>query len=896
MRISALYGVSHAYYGNNKVVPLAKKQVAPVCDLSFKRPQNVPILLSFGARTDKNVAQVASIAPEYQGILNSIYKKGGLGNVAGEAAVAFSDEGKLDVRTFVPYYSGENDTGGVRVMVAEPSVREEIAKGAKLEDLGERVGFKSVNPEYQLKENETFIIQQRLNKSAPLNKQIAEIEPTSLKGAVKTINEDMTSQTSSPYHIFKVKGTEVGQKGNPPVYIVHTPEIAKFGAAYNSEGAYCGKLHTDALYTRFTRATADAIPKMNTEEFKNYNPGNYWLHDRQAFPFMMEVDELSSRGNEYWRGIRTHATYHNLGPDYQGHYCSPIDFMQIVGSENDLNELKKNPADYKFVQKMAQKMTKERNNGSGKFSPEEILTKEELNRLNQIFKPIFGDFLDENGQYNMCEIPIAGVKHNPYNTTAGTVSKHYAREMKNPNTKEVSLGITRDLASIPTTDIVNGSSAVSLGLDKVGKIGCGTGFDMKGFTPFDSTVVQNKDAFFNLKQSNKEWFINSLSSVLAKPENEAKEILFSQNDIRNGASVLGNISPYKEGDMLFISWGRSDSQKGFPTTIEGFLQYLKDESVPQEQKLHTKFVIGADPWKISEEARAKGIMESTEPDWLMIKDRMKQIQELDDGIYKDNICYLNGRFSNRTVACADFTNITSRFEPCGITPLESFAGGTPVISNNTGGSPNFINALAVDSKEVTNQNGFLTHHAFLSNPETLGLDKNLTGAALDKERVRILGSENAECIKKAADLYTNDKEGYKRMMMNAKNAEIEWHNNAKYNNGMSALDCYRKNVWGLTSANKEAEGFERSCDALENLKGSVSKNSTFNPKTLAKTLGIAAAIAGIGTIAFVIGRKILKNKKSKLTNPTINKTAINPSNSTIKKMNMENFQKQLTKA
>lgn len=893
MRISALYGQSHAYYGNSKVTPIAKKRVETTYDTNLLRPQNFSTVLSFGMRTDKNVAQIASIAPEYQGILNSVYKKGGLGNVAGEAAVAFADEGKLDVRTFVPYYSGENDKGGVRVLSADTSARSEIANGAKLNDLGDKVKFKTVVPDYKLKENETFIIQQKINPSAPLNKQIAEIEPTSLKGFVKTINEDITTETVSPYHVFKVKGTGVDVKGKPPVYLVHTPEIAKFGAAYNSEGAYCGKLHTDALYTRFTRATADAIPKMNTEEFAHYNPGNFWLHDRQAFPFMMEVDELSSQGDNYWRGIRTHATYHNLGPDYQGHYSSPIDFMQIAGSSKDLEELKKNPADYKFVKKMAQKMTRERNNGSGKFTPEEILSKEEFERLNQIFKPIFGNFLDENGQYNMCEIPIAGAKLNPYNASVGTVSKHYAHEMKNPNTREVSLGITKDLASIPTIDVVNGSSAVSLGLDKTGKIGCGTGLDMKGFTPFSPDVVQDKEAFFNLKQSNKEWFINTLSSTLAKSEDEAKEILFSQNDLKNGASILGNISPYKDGDMLFISWGRADSQKGFPTTIEGFLQYLKDDSVPKEQKLHTKFVIGADPWKISDEARESGILESTEPDWLMIKDKMKTISELDDGAYKDNICYLNGRFSNRIVACADYTNITSRFEPCGITPLESFAGGTPVISNNTGGSPNFIDALAIDTKEVTTQNGFLTRHAFLSNPETLGVDKNLTGSALDKERIRILGQENAECIKKATTLFTEDKEGYKQMMMNAKNAQIEWHDNLKYNNGMSALECYRNTVWGLTSANKEIEGFERNCGALENLKGNITKNTSIN----SKTLGIAALAVAAGVAIVAFGHKFLKNRKLKSPQTPINPTNIpQKDTSMMSKTNMENFKKQLANA
>ena len=174
MRINALYGLNHAYYENSRPMPISRNKITSVIDINSLRPQNFSAALSFGAGTSKNVAQVASIAPEYQGILNGIYKKGGLGNVAGEAAVAFADEGGLDIRTFVPYYSADNETGGVRLMVADSATREEISKGATLEKLQGKVEFKTVSPDYQLNKNgnESFILQQKINKLQKLSRQI----------------------------------------------------------------------------------------------------------------------------------------------------------------------------------------------------------------------------------------------------------------------------------------------------------------------------------------------------------------------------------------------------------------------------------------------------------------------------------------------------------------------------------------------------------------------------------------------------------------------------------------------------------------------------------------------------------------------------------------------------
>ena len=812
-------------------------------DVNNYRSNNYSRALVFCGNSTKNMSQVASIAPEYQGVLNELYKLGGLGNVAGEAAVAFQDKGDMDFRTFVPYYCPDNYNGGLKVKTPLVEGGEQvfwqepkIIQGKQILDSNnnpvfEKVKayeFKAVPADYVLKEGEDFVIHEAVTKSKPTQKAAYKIlNDTGIKGFVETIDDNIEGMVKTPYRVFSLNNTGAGLKNNPPVYFIHTPGLAKFPRAYGSPlqgayaGAYGGSSFDDALYSIFSKSAIDAMPKLNDEKFGNFNPGNFWLHDRQAFPSLLEISEKSSQNDDYWRGIRAHSSYHNPGRDYQGHYRNPIDFLRITGTKRDLEELQKNPSDYEFVKQMARKIESTRQDLTDvRFSPEEILTKEEFERLDNIFKPLFGNFIDETGEYNLCEIPIAGVKKNPFNFSAGTVSTNYGKEMKNHNTKEIAKGLTRDFASIPTVDIVNGSSAKSMGLDVIGNFGKDNGFTPEikaGFTPLTKEITADCDLLFKAKQDNKKWFIDTVADASKKGKDALNHLFFGEKAINEGASVLGEFTPYKKGDVLFISWGRPDTQKGFPTTLEGFLQFLKDDKIESPKKEHAKFLISAGPWQ------------SDSTDWKTIQKQMDEIISLEGGKYKGNICYLNGFFTSRIVACADYTNITSRYEPCGITPLESFAGATPVISNNTGGSPDFIKPL-IKGKSVENETGFLTKNAYLVNPEVLGADKNLSGAALDEARRLELGRQNASCISDAMDLILNKPDEYKKMMMNAQNSKIDWFENAAFNSGKSALERYKENAWLIDSNNMELTGQVRNIEPLESLKGIILKSFDYEPK------------------------------------------------------------------
>ncbi|MBR1616837.1 hypothetical protein IJ670_01665, partial [bacterium] len=309
------------------------------------------IYLTFGANPLKNLSQVASIAPEYQGIMNSVYKIGGLGNVAGEASVAFNDFGNMDFRTFVPYYSPDNLNGGIKVKKPLLDAEGKQIMWQKPKYLGstpmikdgkqvfeEIPAFQFVQEpvNYVLKEGEDFVIHEPVQKGKEWMTGYKVLHDTGIKGEVETIGDDLASLTKTPYKVFSVAGTEPLKQGNPAVYIVHTPELAKFPKAYGGDYAYIGKTFDDAYYSIFSKATIDAMPSLNNEKFGNFNPGNFWLHDRQAFDSLVEISEKSSKGDNYWKGIRVHSSYHNPGRDYQGHYKNPIDFMRITGSKTDL--------------------------------------------------------------------------------------------------------------------------------------------------------------------------------------------------------------------------------------------------------------------------------------------------------------------------------------------------------------------------------------------------------------------------------------------------------------------------------------------------------------------------------------------------------------------------------
>ena len=818
------YTAGTAFKGTEAVKSVLKAQE------NMRVPKTVTGVISFKGNPDKNNNQIASIASEYQGLpaaFNNTYKIGGLANVAGEASIAFKKEG-MDIRTFIPYHAKFIDNGKARMAEGGIFVR---ANDGTIKNVK--------NPaEYPLDETkgEEFVLVAGVRKAKThpkTKKEVTTQEPTWIKltrtnisGSVPYLDEvdQSLAQKEDKYTLFELKPEDLQKaltpelddkkiaelsKDKPKLYVVHTEGLAKLSKAYggNEGDAYFSNF--DREYANFTRAiVGEILPKMSEnkdakEAFENYNPAGYWLHDRFAFPAMLEASKRAADGDKYFSGLRMHATYHNPGRDYQGHYDNPLDFIKTIGAIEILDTLAQDkPEDAKLVISFIEKIKNYRESSEErKFASVKSILGDDYQKLEEIFEPYIGQFKDELGSYNMSLIPHASRKTNEGNFTHGTVSMNYGKEMINAATPEIALGITSILKEDEKNmvNITNGSYAVNLKLDKPEFDGA-PGLNKlakaeNGYTPLVRDAIKSADELDAVKKANVKWAINAVSKGFeeakeagkdGKVQEEAtlKNFFFENNQEKS--SILGGMAPYEEGDKLFFGWGRGDKQKGIPTTLEAFKQFYSDKSIDEETKKHTKLILGAGPW------------DEDVDDWKAIQKLMKEISKIDGGKYANNVVYVNGRIPNKIAACADYTIFTSRYEPCGITPLESYSAGTPVISIATGGAPDFI---------TDGETGFLTEHAFYTAPEKLGgeevaakfkkLPVEEQAEAIDNYRIEVLGQETKDCIVKALEV-AKDQEKYKEMAFNCFGQKVEWNENDAYNNGTSANDRYFEEAFGVT--------------------------------------------------------------------------------------------------
>ena len=673
-------------------------------------------------------------------------------------------------------------------------------------------------------------------------------------------------------------------------YFVHTEGLARFEAPYGNDKAYYatsakvkvnGKLQeieTDLAYADNNRAFVDLLPKMNTEKHGFYNPANIWLHDRPGFMVMNYIADESHFGNNYWNGVKADGRFHNPGRSYQGAKDNPFEFFRMVARKEDVDKLNKH--------KQISKLREIEANWSR-------ASKEERKFAYQIFEPFMANFRDdyidtanEVRTFNLSMVPVAGTKVNGKNLSCGTVSINYGKEMKSLDTPDIAQFMTNKLAEIETKDITNGSTPANLRLNDPTANFCRGSFingltkAKDGFTTYEykpvvengEIVSDNLEEILKAKKSNTKWLLDTLGEAYETGSvNGLTRMFFTESQISgDGASVVGHLSKYNEGDMLFMGWGRPDPQKGYPSTFQAFLNFLKDPNIDKETKKHSKLIVGA------------GVWEDNARDFKWVQDIIRQIEELDGGIYKGNACYVNGFFPNRLVGCATYSIFTSRFEPCGITPLESFAAGTPVISTKTGGAPDFITAAR----------GYLTQNPYLINIDTSKF-QNVSGEelgnAVDAERMQRNAAEVKECVQNAVSDYNlKPEEGklskFAEMVRNGLQQKIDWHENAEYNGGKTANERYMTEVFevqqGMAGRNKSKMGrmVGDKFGIAEALKDRASKIRNKWTKII---IGAGIGIAAVGTAAYAYMKRGKKNQKAaentnNETTPAANNTADKP--------------------
>ena len=321
---------------------------------------NRPVLITFTGEQGKNVKQGISVSVEDGYIGLGMYKSGGAGGVADQLPTALNKDG-LDFRHVVPYYSYNNPKGHIRVLVLpedyqynpntkmpeswfvtypETMTKAQIAK--QLNKAEDRIKFVVQDtPETNNKLAKEFNLEGKNIKFSAFR----ELIPTEAKGVIQRIDEnDLGKLKSIPYRVYKMVIPKGGTLDDKSVICVHTTDLSKFSMAYTYSPELKDHPHADLYMRDFGEAIADALPKMNTEEFGYFNPGNVIGHCRTGFP-ITEAIINRSQDDPYYRGFKIVDIFHNpmsnALSDYQGKTGNALEFLRYKATPEDYLKLSK---------------------------------------------------------------------------------------------------------------------------------------------------------------------------------------------------------------------------------------------------------------------------------------------------------------------------------------------------------------------------------------------------------------------------------------------------------------------------------------------------------------------------------------------------------------------------
>lgn len=872
-------------------------------------PQTGITLIAFkGNDFSHDVKHGISVSVEDNIVGLPMYKCGGQGSVAAQLPTALNKHADMKMTHVVPYYSHDNSTGGIKVLVIPekynlnelPDKMPEnlflsYPPDKSLEDISKELNVPVERLKYVVQDAPQSVMnaksyidqvtgEKKFFKSSPYRILI----PTNVKGAISRIDENsLSSLRVIPYKVFKMALPKSGGGyDTDSVICIHTSDFARFEKAYTYSPTLKDHPHLN-LYTRdFCDAAVDMMPKMNTREFDFFRPANVIAHCRTGFSTTESVINRSQT-DEFFRGFNVVDIFHNPMENYQGASSNPLDFLRYKATAEDFLRLSRLPEFSKLAE-----IDSHRYN----------LTDSESELVDKIIKPFLQYYKDDNGNYNHSITPLIARKVNPDNIFPNHVSHTFANEVVIYD--DIARGLTgffRDAASsgdkIPGRP--NGCNIDFMRInDPTAKMGNnGLSENLSWYHPYD-TKVDSAEKIVEAKRANTKGFLDAIGEAVetrldkltdytnASPEDKLNRLFFSKDDIAKQKYVLGGLSKFHEKDILWASWGRSDAQKGYPILLEGFRKFLSDETVPEEIRLHSKLLIGSgsEPWAMDDKGCG---------DFHKIKDTMYKIQTMDDGKYKLNVMYSNGGISNRLVTGATYTVFTSTGEPQGLTVPESLQSGTPSGSLNSGGAGEMIVTTSENKKLA---NGFKTEHAYMQNLADLEKQKGIKiqGEKIWDVRLDAASDEVAKMFKDMAVTYHEKPNVYKRMVFNAARSEFDWHNNRVLNNGRSTVELYAEDAFQLSRgwAGRNKHPLTRLVGefggTFRDLKRMVPKAAEDTARVLTDVLNKLAAVIEMNTKAISTQNKFteLQTEISKLkhTNKTYSEAIENlkGSNKTLK--------------
>ncbi|MBE7706443.1 MAG: glycogen synthase [Cyanobacteria bacterium SIG30] len=716
---------------------------------------------------------------------------------------------------FIPYYNGDVIVENGEVQVHPVTLEENGTKStyyvADVDDITKVKGNKG--KKFKLEEVTTGIIR----------------ENDTTTGEAKDVEYKIFEATDAVPKEFLPEGNTAR------VFMVAVPKTASMSKQYAKRGgdfAYVGgELYEN--YAQFAKATIEGMPNMGSD----IDPRNIVIHDWHPSAAAKFIQDQANAGVDMYQDVNIGYIIHNIGRGgYQGLGSSEFDMFKALATEDE------------FKAVVGSKEFKELTLSRGPETPK---------KWGEFWKKLMPNMVDEKGTINPSMIPIK-LAETGYVSMAG-VSPSYVEECaENPEfaeglTKALKvlrdngqlIGVTNGLAK-PSRELQISPNAAKYYNEKFfenATIKYADGTLVKPMKTFDPVNVDIKEVD-EVKKYNKYNFIERLvkyKDIEELPENMSREDVVAGVTKGKPANITSTLNEdtlksLEEGNpKLFVSWGRGDFQKAFDEVLDGIIKYVKSD----EDDGKSIFVI------------CGGLQPGEEGDNIkkIIKE-MAQMPEL-----KGRFAYIDGWGpADAMASAADFALFPSRFEPCGLTPQETYARGGLVISSNTGGMKKTVIDYTENPEKAT---GFRTKNGFYYiDPEKIRdkeLEKTPAGAKLiqvrdntasriksdieteNKKRARyglaeeivsdkkimemakesgeykkavrayrddVMSSEIATTIAKATNL---DSSAISKMRLNAITREMDWHNNVDTNDGKSAMERYEEHFFKNFEDNKTAK-------------------------------------------------------------------------------------------
>lgn len=847
--------------------------------------QNKSVLITFTG-ADKDMSKIHSVSVEDNIFGLNIYKAGGQGSIAEQITTALTLDG-MDARGVVPYISPGNQESGIKVLCVPSEMDPNKLPGTMpekyfkaypidtpLETIAkeqnttiDRILYVAHDPADFVKTTDGSLSKEKESKYIVLKRM-------GIKREIERIDETALDKLKKiPYEVFKWETTKNAKRmengvlveRNIPVvrYVIHTADLAKAPKIYAYDMFSNDNPLTSLFFRDFSDAAIDMLPELAEKD--NYNPASVIGHCRTGFGVTESVIDRSVN-SKFYRGFRVVDIFHNPTPHYQGEVHSPFDMLRYKARPEDWEKLRKIPQYRQLVDIDA------------RFRAGHRPSNEEWLMIDKVVKPFLKNYLDDEFRYNLSITPIIGKMTNPENIDANHVSHTFAKAVMEYN--DLAKGLTykfrqaRDMG-LPIGGRPNGCNIDSWDLDSpkkpFGNESNGLSLDLSWYNPYNpktddiAHIIKQKRAntegFLKLLGSCYDERVNDISNYvnIINKKDKLNKLFFSDAQIKDGCYVLGGISNYDPKDIVIMSWGRSDPQKGYPILYEAYYQMLKDPKIPEEFKLHTKLVTGSgpEPWKQGAD------------DFEAMKSIMYKIQTEFGGKYKGNIMHTNGPIPNRLTTASTYTIFSSRYEPQGQTPLEGLLAGAPPGSTNEGAAGEAVITAAENKAKA---NGFRTKYAYMKNVEDLGFGaidlSTISHGQKEAKRFELTAAELKDIMFDMNKVYREEPKLYEKMIENGVHALMDWHNNHAINGGRSSLQLYTEDGFEIPKGWKG-----RNKNPLKRLVGEFGTMTENITRETTNALGRkvsevqnrwvkAAAVTGISLTAIGSGLYLYYKKKT----------------------------------